>query len=348
MTEQAADVIIVGAGPAGASLAYFLSLKGYRVTVYDMAPRPATRPCGQLVPVQVEELIRIPDEIVLAEVRGYRVYLDGKLIGEKHGVKLGYVIDKRRLLENLLEQADRRFRVHVSVERAVKEMKWREAFVIATGVYWWREGDKILAVQARYKLRDREEDVVEIMFDSSLVGYYWVFPLGKGIFEIGVGGYASYNELVSRLERFAKSLGAERVSEIAGSPIYVGGAVPEALRSRTPRIGEAAGFVYPISGEGIRPSIASAKAYSNAMLKGVDPVAQLKNVIRWIRMQRTLLDTVKRSSPRLRARILASIPVDDAVGIALGTLPATRLITLAAKYGVKVFREMFMIGFGVR
>ena len=335
------DVAVIGGGPAGASLAYFLGLKGYRVAVYDMAPRPALRPCGWLVPVQVRELVDIPGDFVINEVRGYRVYLDGSLIGEGHGRLLGYLVDKPRLIKYFLEQAD----YHPRTYATPSSVKARERVVIATGVYWWGHGgDKILAVQAVYRLNGLEEDVAEIRFESNLVGYYWVFPLDRSRAKIGVGGYASYRELVERLQALTRSLGAERLTPIEGSPIYVGGVDADALRAETPRIGEAAGFVYPISGEGIRPSIASAKAISEAIAGGKDPVKLVKDVVRWIRMQRLLLNAVRRSSPEKRAEILRRIPVEDSIGIALGTLPAHRLVRLAVSYGLSVLHEMARIG----
>ena len=44
------DVIVVGAGPAGASAAYFLSAGGARVLVAEQARLPRYKPCGGAVP----------------------------------------------------------------------------------------------------------------------------------------------------------------------------------------------------------------------------------------------------------------------------------------------------------
>ncbi len=341
------DVAVVGAGPAGASLAYFLALRGFRVTVYEALPRPGLKACGWLVPEPVSRLLRIPPDLVIAEVRGYRVYLDGELLGEGYGRLLGYIVDKPGLLRWLLEQSELRAPAPVRLGARGALPEAREAVVVATGFHWWwprRAGDHILAVQAVYEVGGAEEGVVEIWFDRNLVGYYWVFPLGRGRAKVGVGGYAGYGELRARLEAFASRLGAKRIGPLEGAPIYVGGVDLGALRGPVPRIGEAAGFVYPISGEGIRPSIASARALADRITSGVDPLARLRGVVAWIAAQRVLLQAVRRGTPEFRASVLRSLSVEDSIGLAMGEMSLARLLSLAARLAQRgvasVLREM--------
>ena len=40
------DVLIVGAGPSGATAAYFLGQKGYKVALIDKKSFPRAKPCG--------------------------------------------------------------------------------------------------------------------------------------------------------------------------------------------------------------------------------------------------------------------------------------------------------------
>lgn len=55
-----ADVIVVGAGPAGSSSAYYLALQGHDVLVLDKATFPREKICGDgLTPRAVTELIRM-------------------------------------------------------------------------------------------------------------------------------------------------------------------------------------------------------------------------------------------------------------------------------------------------
>ena len=42
------DVVIVGAGPAGSTAAYYLGMQGYRVALVDKKSFPRHKPCGSL------------------------------------------------------------------------------------------------------------------------------------------------------------------------------------------------------------------------------------------------------------------------------------------------------------
>ncbi len=340
------DFIVIGAGPAGAAFAYYAASEGYSVAVYDMAPKPAMKPCGWVVPLEVNEYLRLPPEIVLQKVRGYRVFLDGRLLGEEYNVHLGYHVDKPSLIKWLLESTDTIYGKYIEPKK-VKDQA-HNAVIYAGGGYKVR-GERIFAIQAIYKLREPvNPEIVEIWFDRSLVGYYWFFPETETRVKIGVGGFASYTELVSRLHAFAKRKEIEeRLTPIKGAWIYVGGVKPDfAKQPSLPVIGEAAGFVYPISGEGIRPSIASAKAIFDYLVRGEEPRKVIGKVIAWIERQRRLLMAIKRGSPETRAAVLASLPPRLAVKIAMGTASLQEILSLALKTPGKIAKLLRLLVMG--
>ena len=49
MREQTADVVVVGAGPAGAAAAYFLARAGWDVVLLERGPAPHSKPCGEFL-----------------------------------------------------------------------------------------------------------------------------------------------------------------------------------------------------------------------------------------------------------------------------------------------------------
>ncbi|ABM79894.1 NAD(P)-binding protein [Hyperthermus butylicus] len=332
------DYVIIGAGPAGAALARFLTDKGFRVKVYDIAPYPGFKPCGWAVPLQVEDYIDIPVDAILTEIRGFRVYVDGELAHEKYGKLQGYIIDKPAFLKHLLEGIpfERRI-VELTPElRPVKQLEEAKEIVVATGSVTPHRGirDQIYAVQAIVRTSEpHDTTIMELWFDSSLVGYYWVFPRSRYTVDIGVGGYGEPREFRQKLIEFIRKRvkGPVEMTPIRGAAINIGGANPSLLIRDIPVIGEAAGFVYPLTGEGIRPSIASAYALTRYIASGEDPGKTLSRIVHWIGVQRKLLEKIKTARPETRAKLLRSIPTDLLPLIGIGNVSTIKLLGLIAR-----------------
>lgn len=323
---------VVGAGPAGAAFAYFASLKGYGVSVYEMLPAPGLKPCGWAVPRKVDEVLKIPSEFVLSEIRGYRVYLDGRLVGERReGGVWGYIVNKPLLIRHLLRQAERveyRTRARVNEKGLIinNMLKAESSDVVIAAGNLWKDAprERIYAVQVllEFEKKLEEPDVVEIWFDSDMVGYYWFFPEGEKRARVGVGGQEEPQSLLERLERFLREHPVAkfgmRVEPIRGSYIVVSGPQQHLMDGSPPVIGEAAGLVYPISGEGIRPALESGKKLLEAIESGKPLSKLMEKTVSVMRKQKKLLDAVKRAPPRLRAAVLEKLPVEVSVALALG------------------------------
>jgi flavin-dependent dehydrogenase len=332
-------VEIIGAGPAGASAAYFLALKGYDVIVYDNSPYPGFKPCGWAVPASLSNMIDLSN-VVLNKIRGFKVYVDGELAHEYHGSTMGYIVDKPALLRELLEQSN-------LVKKTIKDVwiNWKSACttdkcVIATGsITPPPHSEFINAIEVEIENRNfLEDDIIELWFEGGLVGYYWVFPRENRI-DVGVGGYANFDKLTRMLRAFIKyRFGEEYVKAVnraRGARINVSG---RARVSMEPPyiVGEAAGFVYPLTGEGIRPSIESGRAIAMYIAKGIDPREVLGTTIRWISKQRKLLDKVIEASPRTRSALMKVIPTELLPLIGMGQASKTQLIKIAAKAPLRI------------
>ncbi len=318
------DYLIVGGGPAGAWFARLATDKGYRVLVVD-AMEPGGKVCGGAIPhLYVSQVGRVDPESVVTEVRGFRVYLDGELLWAQEGSLWGYLLDKKKFISSILEGVNvRKYTVFNLRSRSLPglEARWDKLVVAAGPLAPGYTGEKIYAVQGVYR-GGFEEGVIEIHFDSRLVGYYWVFPYSSHEARIGVGGYGLPSEFLSMLEVFTRRFNVEPVEAPRGSYINVGGVSWSLVYSETLYIGEAAGFVYPVTGEGIRPAALSAKLVFR-MLEG-DKTArrELEKLGKSIEVQRRLLDFVKSASPEARARFMRRMGGSLAMRIALGDMGA--------------------------
>ncbi len=120
---------------------------------------------------------------------------------------------------------------------------------------------------------DSRESSYEITFPLEskgypLVGYGWVFPLGDGIANVGVG-YFTLGEVDTRLnsllDEFEASLvtldsrfaSAEPIGRPAGAPIRIGGSGASSHCDGLLLVGDAAGLANPLSAEGISQALES-------------------------------------------------------------------------------------------
>lgn len=325
------DFLVVGAGPAGAAFASRAAEKGYRVAVVE-AVKPGWKVCGGAIPALYEEQVgRVPRDAIISEIRRFRVYLDGELLWEREGPLWGYLLDKSKFLESMLEGVEvYTGKVFDFARGRVPglDIRWERLVVAAGPLAPGYRGDRIYAVQALYR-GSFDPETIEIHFDSRLVGYYWVFALDEQKARIGVGGYGSPHEFLSMLEAFARGIRAERLEHPKGSYINIGGATVETVKGDTIVVGEAAGYVYPVTGEGIRPAALSA-IYTLGVIEGDgESRRRLESLAKSINLQRRLLDFVKDASPESRARFLKRMGGELAMRVALGELPAyTRILSL--------------------
>ena len=89
--ENDRDVIIAGAGPAGATAAIFLAQQGYDVLLLDRHQFPRDKTCGDAVPAGAIELLNhlgMADKIAGAVARGELYPLEGMLLVSPKGYTL--------------------------------------------------------------------------------------------------------------------------------------------------------------------------------------------------------------------------------------------------------------------
>lgn len=78
-----ADVLVVGAGPAGSSTAYQLARRGVQVRVVDRAAFPRSKPCAECLSPQASRILH--DMGALAELEAAAVQLRGMIVRAPDG-----------------------------------------------------------------------------------------------------------------------------------------------------------------------------------------------------------------------------------------------------------------------
>ena len=292
------DVLVVGAGPAGSATASHLARSGVRVLLVDRSRFPRDKPCGggltgralKHVPCSVERVVeRVVDRMVMRV--GYRTMLarggDEPLIA---------MTQRRRLDLHLAEQAAAAgvdFRDDVSVtdleldddavSARVGGSHVRAAFLVgadgANGIVARAAGlgDGIVrgvALEGNVPWSVLERGAYEsaAWVELGVVpgGYGWVFPKGDHA-NLGVGGWMEEGpRLRNHLARLARAHGVDpaAVTDVRGHRLPMRKLGALAARGRTLLVGDAAGLVDPLSGDGMYEAFVSARLAAETIAAG--------------------------------------------------------------------------------
>lgn len=281
------DVIVVGAGPAGAVAARTAAERGARVLLLE-GRREIGRPvqCTGLLSVRGFEASGASREVILREIRGVHVYgPSGRRVTLEKSEPHAYVIDRDRFDLDLVEQA-RSAGVEVRVKAPAVGYEPDAGVLLVkangrttavptkivigadgprSGVARWAglpaPSKTIIGVQATIApyAPDRD-DFVEVFLSQRIApGFFaWAVPSTPGCARVGLGtddpkGAKALFDRWLR-ERFSHS-------EIVG---YSSGSIPIGPAAQTVAdgvllVGDAAGQAKPTSGGGIYTGITCAK-----------------------------------------------------------------------------------------
>jgi menaquinone-9 beta-reductase len=143
----------------------------------------------------------------------------------------------------------------------------------ALGMEYHNSKSIILALRAYYEGMDGDPCKAELFFDDSYFpGYAWIFPLGQGRANVGLGMVMDVQRRchINLRDRFTDWLendpavrarlgNAKIKGRIIGWPLNTYRAVGGNYAERALLVGDAAGFVDPINGEGIHTALESAR-----------------------------------------------------------------------------------------
>lgn len=289
------DVIIVGAGPGGATAAYFLGEAGKHVLVLEKETLPRYKPCGGGLSAHMLEKI-FPfsfDPVVETRVkavgyalgknkvtipvpdRGVRTVMrdkfDALILAHAHAeVQPGVAV--RKITETgdrlIVETAngrrhEARYLIGADGAKSVvaRDLGLRRGRTMAAAI----EAEIRVPPEIQYRFGDE----LLFIFGDIPMGYAWIFPKHDHL-SVGIAAlHPKHGELQATLARVMASRGIS----LEGADVR-GHAIPFYTRHEpiaTPRallVGDAAGLADPFSGEGIRLAIKSGRLAAQAILAG--------------------------------------------------------------------------------
>ncbi|MCG7198288.1 NAD(P)/FAD-dependent oxidoreductase [Marinobacter pelagius] len=301
------DLIIVGAGPAGSTLAKALENTEKRILILDKQDFPRDKTCaGWVTPAVMKELDIDLDAYgngrTLQPIRRFRIGMMGQPpVENDHGEVVSYGIRRCEFDAYLLDRvttATRQLATPVkSIERRggnwVVNETWEAPLIVGAGGHFCPvarllgEGPGshetvVAAKEVEFEMTDAQAslcqargDTPELWFCRDLKGYAWVFRKGNYL-NIGLGREDNH-KLTEHLQAFVEEMkAAGRIpTDLPGR--FKGHAYLLYAHAERPLvddgvilIGDSAGLAYTQSGEGIRPAVESALLAAEVIRKATD------------------------------------------------------------------------------
>ncbi len=280
------DLVILGAGPAGSAAAVTARRAGLSVALIDKARFPRDKLCGGLVTGRCAgHLARVFGQEITTDLfdtrHHFEFYMQGQDLGRLEDVPplhltMRHAFDAR-LLGHALEAGaedytgQRVARFEFAQNQVILANGDPLAFKVLIGAdgvqspvakaLFGRAFDPArvgfaLEVEAPAQA-PREDTPIRVDFAAACWGYGWSFPK-RGSTTVGLGGLHHENpDMNARLVAYLDLLGAGHDAKVKGHFLPFGEAKPQPGRANILLAGDAAGFVDPITGEGIGHAIHS-------------------------------------------------------------------------------------------
>ena len=291
------DVIVIGSGPAGACAAWRLTKAGVTVAVLEKAALPRYKTCGggivgramSSLPVDVRQVVEQdchtaqlnvhdaelsftthrPTPIVSMTMRSR---FDFAILSAAQAA--GITVHQRCAVEDISFHGD-----FVALDTSVGSMNAK--FIVAADGALGTVARKIGLADGRVLIPALEYEVTmphdrldgfhgTARFDFGLLpqGYAWAFPkkdrLSIGVLSMAQGG----NDLRQTMARYLDLLGCGSVTQVErhGFVIPIRPRRGPFIDKRILSVGDAAGFVDPVTGEGISFAIRSGLLAAQALI----------------------------------------------------------------------------------
>ena len=300
------DVVIVGAGPAGSTTAYYAAKKQLNVLIIEKR-KEIGHPvqCGEFLPAidelkyimprvkDLDSLFSIEDKMISKQTRAIRILSPKK---KQYEIEFnGFSVERREFDKYLVNKAtqigaelktDTKF-IRIENGNVITSKGDFSAKVIVGGDGYLSGVAKSVGLQGPTKLSPCVlceipgdfEPVVEMHFGNIAPGgYAWIIPKeGSANVGLGVQGTGDIS-LKSLLQNFLKSKKLDAEPRFwSGGQVPISGPIPQTVKDNVVIVGDAAGHVMATNGGGIPIAIACGRIAGNVIGDHINSGTSLTN-----------------------------------------------------------------------
>ncbi|MDC0557374.1 NAD(P)/FAD-dependent oxidoreductase [Candidatus Poseidoniaceae archaeon] len=325
MSNYDRDVIVIGGGPAGSTVARYAAANGADVLVIDgRDPIGTPLQCGELVPTNDEMRRLCPDvpdmdDLFQTPPSAISRHSDKMHLVPPSGKPLkfdfdGYVLNRVAHDEFLVEMAKKSgasYMVNSRVEKVENDTVYLKngetltaRIIVDAGGHngpirrdYWNE--KSVKIPVKFVLMEGDfGEAVELHFGSMAPGgYAWMFPKQSGA-NIGLGiqrSFAKGKTLNQYTDEFTSKYDGEVTFNGAGS-LPMSGTIKKFVRGNYMLVGDSAGMVLPSNGAGITIAMIGGRIAGKVISQHLQDGTPLENYEKiWKKQMGKVMRNSKRS-----------------------------------------------------
>lgn len=276
------DISIVGGGPVGSTIAYFLSKRGFSVCIIEKKKEIGyPLQCAGILSDNIFDLNLLPDEFILNRVKGAFIHSENHILNVEKEYDAAYIIDRvayDKFLSNratesgvkLINQKAVDFDIENSIVYLSNNQKVQSKLIIGCDGYnsllskhmgnglstfnasqFLARIDDENIISYRNSDKDISKYVDTCIIEDILPGFLWIIPTTDNLYRIGLFSKDSHKRQDAILEDFLKTHFEFEIVEKYKGFIPIFNEKNILVKDRAILIGDSAAQIKPTSGGGL-------------------------------------------------------------------------------------------------
>ena len=294
------DVVIIGGGPVGSTIAYYLSSNDLSVCIIEKKTQIGfPLQCAGILSNHIFELNELPENIILNRVKGAFLHTRNRILNIEKDETVAYIIDRvayddflfNKALKNNVDFINQKA-IDFDFEKGIvflqNNQEIKSKIIVGCDGYKSSVSNKMGNVQKNFnasqmlvkidedninKFRNSDSECADFvdayMFEEIVPGFLWLIPLKNNLYRVGLFSDDSHKKQNEFLEDFLNENFEYEIGEKYKGFIPIFNDKNNMVYSRALLIGDAAAQVKPTSGGGLLIAFDACKMASRWIVEAI-------------------------------------------------------------------------------